>query len=48
MKRWMHSLEQLAGALLGGIGVGIQVGNVLVCIFMIVLGPAFVIGLFTQ
>jgi hypothetical protein len=41
-------LEKLTGAVLGGVGLGIQLGNVLVCLFTILLGPAFVIGLFSR
>lgn len=44
----LHLLEHLIGILLGGLGVGVQLGNVLVCIFMIVLGPAFVVRILAQ
>jgi hypothetical protein len=46
--RLLHLLQQLTGTLLGFVGVGIQLGNVLICIFMLLLGPTFVVGLFTR
>jgi hypothetical protein len=46
--RLLHFLRQLSGALLGGIGISIQVGNILICIFLLMLGPAFVVDLFAQ
>jgi hypothetical protein len=48
MRRLLRLLERLIGAMLGGIAVGVQVGNVLICIFLLLLGPAFVVGLFTR
>lgn len=45
--RMLNFVEWLTGGLLGGIGVGVQVGNVLVCVFMIVLGPVSVAKLFS-
>ncbi|HEX8847749.1 MAG TPA: hypothetical protein VF791_24120 [Pyrinomonadaceae bacterium] len=46
--RLLHLLERLAGALLGGVGVGVLVGNVLVCLVLLVLGPAFAVEFFTR
>ena len=46
--RLLHLLEQLTGALLSGIGMSVLVGNGLVCIFWLVLGPAFVVELFAR
>jgi len=45
--RLLHLLEQLTGALLGCMGVGVQIGNVLICVFTLVLGPTFIVRLFT-
>jgi hypothetical protein len=47
MIRLLHLLERLIGALLGGVGMGVMVGNVLVCLVLLVLGPAFVVEPFT-
>jgi hypothetical protein len=38
-------LEKLTGVVLGGIAVSVQIGNVLVCVSILLLGPAFVLGL---
>jgi hypothetical protein len=38
-------LEKLTGVVLGGIAVSVQIGNVLVCVSVLMLGPAFVLGL---
>lgn len=46
--RLLHLLEQLTGALLGSVGMSVLVGNVLVCIFLMAMGPAFVVELFTR
>lgn len=44
----MHLLEKLTGALLGGVGMGALIGNVLVCLSMMLLGPAYILGIFPQ
>ncbi len=41
----MSLLKGFAGTLLGSLAVSAQISNVLVCLFVIVLGPAFVVGL---
>ena len=46
--RLLHLLEHLTGALLSGVGMGVLVGNVLACTFLVVLGPTFVIELFAK
>lgn len=46
--RLLHLIERLTGALLGSLCVGVQLGNVLVCIFVLLLGPAVVIELLPQ
>lgn len=38
-------LQRLTGTTLSGIAVGVQLGNVLVCLSMLLLGPAVVLGL---
>lgn len=44
----MHLLEKLTGVMLGAVGIGVQVGTVLICLFMILLGPAFIIDVFPK
>ena len=41
----MHWLERLTGAILGSFAVGMQMVNVLICIFVILMGPALVLKL---
>jgi hypothetical protein len=41
----MHWLKNVAGAFLGSVAVGMQVVNVLICIFIILLGPAYIVKL---
>jgi hypothetical protein len=48
LAKLMQLLEKLTGVILGGLAVSIQFGNALICIFILVLGPAFVIGLLGQ
>jgi hypothetical protein len=38
-------LKGVAGTLLGGLAVSAQISNVLICLFVLLLGPAFVVGL---
>jgi hypothetical protein len=38
-------LKRVVGVLLGSLAVGTQVSNVLVCLFVIFMGPAFIIEL---
>jgi hypothetical protein len=38
-------VERLTGALLGSLAVGAQMANVLICVFVILLGPTFVLKL---
>lgn len=42
----MRRLGEITGALLGGVAVSAQIGNILICLFIILWGPAFIIGLF--
>lgn len=44
----MLTLQKLLGTTLSGIAVSIQVGNVLVCLFMLLLGPAVVVNLLAK
>lgn len=39
----MRLLKRLGGILLGSIAVSTQVGNVFICLCMILAGPAFII-----
>lgn len=48
INKLVHLLERLTGLLLGGLGVSVQVGNVLVCIVMMLLGPTFIIDVIAQ
>jgi hypothetical protein len=41
-------LEKITGTILGGAAVTLMVGNVLVCVSMLLLGPQFVIELLAQ
>ena len=41
----MNLLKGVTGTLLGSLAVSAQISNVLICIFLILLGPAFVIEL---
>ena len=41
-------LERLTGAVLGGAATTALVGNVLVCIAMLLLGPAFIIEMLVK
>ena len=44
----MSLLKRVAGTLLGSLAVSAQISNVLLCLFMILLGPAFVLGLLAR
>jgi hypothetical protein len=48
LTKLIHVLEHLTGVLLCGLGVGVQISNLMVCIFMIWLGPSFIIKLVAQ
>jgi hypothetical protein len=37
-------LEMITGYLLGGIGAGIQIGNVLICLFIVMMVPVVLAG----
>jgi len=41
----MIGLQKLLGTTLSGIAVSVQVGNILICASMLLLGPAAVLGL---
>jgi hypothetical protein len=41
----MRLLEKITGAMLEGVAVSVQIGNFLICVFMLLLGPAFIIRL---
>ena len=42
---WMLWLKKVTSVFLSSVAVGMQVVNVLVCVFVIFLGPAFIIKL---
>lgn len=44
----MSLLKRVTGTLLGSLAVSAQISNVLVCLFVILLGPAFVLGLLAR
>jgi hypothetical protein len=46
--RILRALELVTGLLLGGLGAGIQVGNVLVCLWIVLMLPVVLNGWFTQ
>jgi hypothetical protein len=39
----MNLAEKMTGSLLGAMAVGAQVGNTLVCVLILVLGPAVIL-----
>lgn len=41
----LRLLKQVTGILLGSLAVSAQVGNVLICLSVMFMGPAFIIGL---
>lgn len=41
-------MRRITGALLGAVAVGAQVGNALVCVAALLLGPAVVLGLLAR
>jgi hypothetical protein len=45
LNRLMLALQRLTGTTLSGIAVGIQLGNVMVCLSMLILGPAVILRL---
>lgn len=45
MAKSMRVFEKITGAILGGAAVSVQVGNLLICIFMLLLGPTYIIRL---
>lgn len=44
----MRLLERLAAALLGSLCVSVQLANILICIFLLLMGPAFIFRFFPQ
>lgn len=40
----LRAIERLLGAMLGGLWAGVQVGNVLICLFILLLTPAVLAG----
>jgi hypothetical protein len=44
----MIGLQKLLGTTLSGIAVGVQVGNILICAAMMLLGPAVILGLLPE
>jgi hypothetical protein len=48
MFRVLHFLEQFTRSILCGCGVGLQFGNVLICLSILFLGPEIVVGLLTR
>lgn len=44
----MLMLQKLLGTTLGGIAMGIQVGNVLICVSALLFGPAVILGLLPE
>jgi hypothetical protein len=46
--RLMHLLSHLMGAVLGSVAVGAQMVNLLVCVCLLLLGPAFIVDFFVR
>ena len=46
--RFMRVLKKISGTLLGSIAVSTQIVNVLVCVFVIFVGPAFIFNLLSR
>ena len=44
----MLLLQRITGALLGGVGVTVLIGNLLISSTLLVRGPAFIIGLLAK
>jgi hypothetical protein len=44
----VHLLEKLTAGILGSLAVGTQLGNILVCVCLIVLGPTFTVDFLAQ
>jgi hypothetical protein len=44
----MLLVEKLTGAILGGTAVTVLVGNILICVFMLLLGPTFIVELLAR
>lgn len=42
---FMRLTEKFIGSLLGGLAVSAQLGNVLVCVVVVLFGPATALGL---
>ena len=40
---WMLTLQDFLGGMLSGIGVSILVGNILVCLALLLVGPTFLV-----
>ena len=40
----MRTLEMMTGYLLGSLCAGVQVGNILICVFILLMVPAVLIG----
>ncbi len=48
LTKLVRLLERLTAALLGSLGVGVQVTNVMICVLVILLGPAFIFSFIPQ
>ncbi|MDT4967843.1 MAG: hypothetical protein QOJ64_2580 [Acidobacteriota bacterium] len=44
----MFQLEKLVGAILGGTAVTVILGNMLICLSLLLLGPAFILELLAR
>lgn len=44
----MRMLEMITGYLLGGLCAGLQIGNVLICLFIVLMVPVVLAGLAGQ
>jgi hypothetical protein len=40
----MRMLEMISGYLLGSLCAGVQIGNVLICLFIVLMVPAVLVG----
>lgn len=48
LSKLIRLIEMLSGSLLGGLAMSVQVGNVLICVLMLLAGPAFILGILSH
>jgi hypothetical protein len=48
LTRFMRAVQKGTGSLLAGAAVTLQVGNILICVCLLLLGPAVIINLLVK